>query len=49
MHHVIILDPGIASRQLTRTYMPLKEGLKDDIFIKNAFGQPMEGKVRICF
>lgn len=46
MHHVIILDPGIASRQLNeKMYTPLIDGLRDDIFVKNSTGQPLEGKV----
>lgn len=50
MHHVIILDPGIPSRQSNGINNGiLKDGLKDDIFIKNATGQPMEGKVRNNF
>ncbi|XP_025416315.1 lysosomal alpha-glucosidase-like isoform X2 [Sipha flava] len=46
MHHVIILDPGIPSRHFNENFfVPLKDGLKDDIFIKNFTGQPLEGKV----
>jgi hypothetical protein len=43
---VIILDPGIPSRHFNENFfVPLKDGLKDDIFIKNFTGQPLEGKV----
>lgn len=46
MRNVIILDPGIASRQVDgKIYYPLKDGINDDIFIKNSTGQPLEGKV----
>lgn len=42
MHHIIILDPGIGSHQLN---FHLNDSLKNDVFIKNATGQPLEGKV----
>lgn len=46
MHHVIILDPGIASQQFNgKMYSSLIDGLRYDIFIKNSTGQPLEGKV----
>ncbi|XP_029347280.1 lysosomal alpha-glucosidase [Acyrthosiphon pisum] len=46
MHHIVILDPGLKSRQSNGTmYVPLKDGLNDNIFIKNSAGQPLEGKV----
>ncbi|XP_060837223.1 lysosomal alpha-glucosidase-like [Rhopalosiphum padi] len=46
MHHIVILDPGIKSRQSNgKIYVPLKDGLNDNIFIKNSAGQPLEGKV----
>lgn len=46
MHHVVILDPGIKSQKSNGTiYVPLKDGLNDNIFIKNSAGQPFEGKV----
>lgn len=46
MHHVLILDPGIASCQINGTvYIPLKDGLIHNIFLKNNTGQPLEGKV----
>lgn len=50
MYNVIILDPGIASRQFDgKIYDPLRDGIKDDIFIKNSTGQALEGKVGIYF
>lgn len=50
MHHVVILDPGLKSRQSNGTiYVPLKDGLSDNIFIKNSAGQPLEGKVYIFY
>jgi len=46
MHHILILDPGLKSRHSNGTvYVPLKDGLNDNIFIKNSAGQPLEGKV----
>jgi len=50
MHHIIILDPGIKSRQSNgKIYVPLKDGLDDNILIKNSAGQPLEGKVYIFY
>lgn len=50
MHHIVILDPGLKSQQSNGTiYVPLKDGLKDNIFIKNSDGQPLEGKVYIFY
>lgn len=50
MHHVIILDPGLKSRQSNGTiYVPLNDGLNENIFIKNSVGQPLEGKVWAFF
>ena len=46
MKYVIILDPGVASRLPRGTYPPYDEGMKSDIFVKNASGLPMEGVVR---
>lgn len=47
MHHVVILDPGVSSREPKGTYPPYDDGLKKGIFIQNASGLPLEGKV--CF
>lgn len=45
MHHVIILDPGVSSREPQGTYPPYDDGLKKELFIKNASGLPLEGQV----
>ncbi|VVC33074.1 Hypothetical protein CINCED_3A013653 [Cinara cedri] len=45
MHNVLILDPGISSREPKGTYLPYDDGLENGIFIKNASGLPLEGQV----
>lgn len=45
MHHVIILDPGVSSREPKGTYPPYDDGFKDGLFIKNESGLPLEGQV----
>jgi len=47
MHHVVILDPGVSSREPKGTYPPYDDGFKKGLFIKNASGLPLEGQV--CF
>ncbi|KAL3066467.1 hypothetical protein OYC64_016425 [Pagothenia borchgrevinki] len=43
--YVMILDPGISSSQPEGSYWPYDEGLKRDVFIKDAEGKTLIGKV----
>nr|XP_060620307.1 lysosomal alpha-glucosidase [Anolis sagrei ordinatus] len=43
--YVMIVDAGISSSSPTGTYKPFDEGLKRGVFILNATGQPLIGKV----
>uniref|UniRef100_A0A8B9UB40 Lysosomal alpha-glucosidase n=1 Tax=Anas zonorhyncha TaxID=75864 RepID=A0A8B9UB40_9AVES len=45
LHYVMIVDPGISSSGPPGTYKPYDEGLKRGVFIRNATGQPLIGKV----
>ncbi|XP_037648431.1 lysosomal alpha-glucosidase isoform X1 [Sebastes umbrosus] len=45
MKYILILDPGISSTSPHGTYSPFDDGLKRDVFIKNATGQILIGKV----
>lgn len=45
MHNVLILDPGISSREPNGTYPPYSDGLNNGIFVKNASDLPLEGQV----
>ncbi|XP_061701362.1 lysosomal alpha-glucosidase isoform X2 [Syngnathoides biaculeatus] len=43
--YVLILDPGISARSPPGTYRPFDDGLKRDVFIKNATGHLLLGEV----
>ncbi|XP_040043282.2 lysosomal alpha-glucosidase [Gasterosteus aculeatus] len=43
--YVMILDPGISSSQPEGSYWPYDEGLRRNVFIKDAEGKPLIGKV----
>ncbi|XP_068192688.1 lysosomal alpha-glucosidase [Antennarius striatus] len=45
LKYILILDPGISSTSAPGTYPPYDEGLKRDVFIKNASGHVLIGKV----
>uniref|UniRef100_A0AAX7W087 Lysosomal alpha-glucosidase n=1 Tax=Astatotilapia calliptera TaxID=8154 RepID=A0AAX7W087_ASTCA len=45
MKYILILDPGISSSSTPGMYPPFDDGLKRDVFIKNATGQILIGKV----
>uniref|UniRef100_A0A665U795 Lysosomal alpha-glucosidase n=1 Tax=Echeneis naucrates TaxID=173247 RepID=A0A665U795_ECHNA len=45
MKYILILDPGISSTSPSGTYPPFDHGLKRDVFIKNATGNILIGKV----
>ncbi|XP_062388120.1 lysosomal alpha-glucosidase [Sardina pilchardus] len=45
MRYVLILDPGISSTSQPESYWPYDEGLRRGVFIRNATGQTLIGKV----
>ncbi|NWU89928.1 LYAG glucosidase, partial [Upupa epops] len=45
LRYILILDPGISSSGPPGTYRPFDEGLRRGVFIRNATGQPLIGKV----
>uniref|UniRef100_A0A8C4EDD1 Lysosomal alpha-glucosidase n=1 Tax=Dicentrarchus labrax TaxID=13489 RepID=A0A8C4EDD1_DICLA len=45
MKYILILDPGISSTSPPGTYPPFDDGLKRDVFIKNATGHILIGEV----
>ncbi|XP_050301021.1 lysosomal alpha-glucosidase-like [Anthonomus grandis grandis] len=45
MHYVPLVDPGVSAGEKLGSYPPYDVGIKMDIFVKNASGQPFIGKV----
>ncbi|NXS37951.1 LYAG glucosidase, partial [Pomatostomus ruficeps] len=45
LRYIMIVDAGISSSGPPGTYKPYDEGLKRGVFIRNATGQPLIGKV----
>ncbi|KAM9779713.1 lysosomal alpha-glucosidase [Neosynchiropus ocellatus] len=45
LKYILILDPGISSTSPPGTYLPFDDGLKRDVFIKDASGSILIGKV----
>ncbi|XP_061741241.1 lysosomal alpha-glucosidase isoform X2 [Nerophis ophidion] len=45
LKYILILDPGISTTSPPGTYQPFDDGLKRDVFIKNATGHLLIGKV----
>ncbi|NWS64217.1 LYAG glucosidase, partial [Chunga burmeisteri] len=45
LRYIMIVDPGISSSGPPGTYKPYDEGLKRGVFIRNATGQPLIGKL----
>ncbi|NXG38718.1 LYAG glucosidase, partial [Dromaius novaehollandiae] len=45
LRYIMIVDPGISSSGPPGTYRPYDDGLKRGVFIRNATGQPLVGKV----
>ncbi|XP_064891214.1 lysosomal alpha-glucosidase isoform X2 [Columba livia] len=45
LRYIMIVDPGISSSGPPGTYRPYDEGLSRGVFIRNATGQPLIGKV----
>ncbi|XP_074553589.1 lysosomal alpha-glucosidase [Halichoeres trimaculatus] len=45
LKYILILDPGISSTSRPGTYPPFDDGLKRDVFIKNATGHILIGQV----
>lgn len=43
-----VQDPGISSTQPQGSYWPYDEGLRRDVFIKDADGETLIGKVKLC-
>ncbi|XP_015511679.1 lysosomal alpha-glucosidase-like [Neodiprion lecontei] len=46
MHYIPMIDAGVAVAEKAGTYLPYDEGLRDDVFVKDAeTNQPFTGKV----
>nr|XP_015212266.1 PREDICTED: lysosomal alpha-glucosidase [Lepisosteus oculatus]XP_015212267.1 PREDICTED: lysosomal alpha-glucosidase [Lepisosteus oculatus] len=45
LKYVLILDPGISSAGPPGSYRPFDDGLQRGVFVRNATGQPLIGKV----
>lgn len=45
MHYIPLVDAGVSGSEVPGTYPPYDEGVKMDIFVKNASGQIFIGKV----
>uniref|UniRef100_A0A8D2MKH1 LYAG glucosidase n=1 Tax=Zonotrichia albicollis TaxID=44394 RepID=A0A8D2MKH1_ZONAL len=45
LRYIMIVEPAISSSGAPGTYKPYDEGLKRGVFIRNATGQPLVGKV----
>ncbi|NWH68239.1 LYAG glucosidase, partial [Geococcyx californianus] len=45
LRYIMIVDPGISSLGPPGTYKPYDDGLKRGVFVRNATGQPLIGKV----
>ncbi|XP_061829447.1 lysosomal alpha-glucosidase isoform X2 [Nerophis lumbriciformis] len=45
LKYILILDPGISTTSPPGTYQPFDDGLKRDVFIKNATGHLLIGKL----
>jgi lysosomal alpha-glucosidase len=44
-HYIMIVDPGISNTQAPGAYAPYDDGIKQDVFIKNASGGILVGSV----
>ena len=45
MHYVVITDPGISAVEPAASYSPFDDGVAMDVFVKNASGGILLGKV----
>ena len=49
MHFVPIVDPGISNEKPAGSYPPYDRGLDMNVFVRDFFGKPLVGKVRVPF